>query len=211
MLHVVMASNENWVVPASDFERRYFMRDVSDEHLQEEKWFGPIYRQLENGGYGAMLYDLLHFDLGDWHPRKLPKDTGLLDQQKKSLSPLDAWWVELLETGTLAGCDNNAPYRAVSNSYQKSYSVGNFEKLITRDGLYDQARAVEPRLKGRSDHALGNYLAEQGCDNKHRVLRHRGWEFPSLGECREKWMQRFPNWVWRNPGIEEWQPDEDDE
>jgi hypothetical protein len=85
-----------------------FMRDVRDAHLQDAKWFGPIYQQLEASGYGAMLYDLLHADLGDWHSRKLPNDTGLLDQRKRSLSLLDAWWVELVETGTLAGCDTNA-------------------------------------------------------------------------------------------------------
>ena len=61
-----------------------------------------------------MLYDLLQYDLGDWHPRELLRTTALLDQQRQSLSAFDAWWVELLETGELEGADPKAPYRAVS-------------------------------------------------------------------------------------------------
>ena len=75
MLHIIIASNENWVVPAGERERRYVMLDVPDIHLQEAAWFEPIYAELENGGYAAMLYDLLHHDLGGWHPRRLPKET----------------------------------------------------------------------------------------------------------------------------------------
>jgi hypothetical protein len=49
--------------------------------------------QLDNGGHAAMLFDLLHQYLGDWHPRKMPEDCGLADQQALSLSPLDTWWL----------------------------------------------------------------------------------------------------------------------
>ena len=69
MLHILIASNEDWVIPASDGERRYVMFDVSEQHKQDLAWFGPIYRQLDEGGLAAMLYDLLHHDLGEWHPR----------------------------------------------------------------------------------------------------------------------------------------------
>ena len=81
MLHILIASNEDWVVPAGERERRFVKFDVPDLHMQDAAWFGPIVAQLEDGGYAAMLFDLLHHDLGDWHPRNLPKDTGLLEQQ----------------------------------------------------------------------------------------------------------------------------------
>src|ERR1700744_2087702 len=59
LLHVMMASNEDWVVPAGERERRYFNLKVSDEKLQNHGWFKAINDQLENGGYEAMLHDLL--------------------------------------------------------------------------------------------------------------------------------------------------------
>jgi hypothetical protein len=36
------------------------------------------------------------------------------------------------------------------------------------------------------------------------VRRRRGWLFPPLNECRERWKQRFPETVWRDQDIEEW-------
>jgi len=209
LLHVMMASNEDWVVPAGERERRYFVLKVNDDKLQDHGWFKAINEQLENGGYGAMLHDLLRHDLGDFHPRQLPKCNDLTGQQALSLGPLDSWWVELLEIGTLTGCDPDAPYRAVSNKYEEKI-VGYTERLVTRLGLYDQARNIDPRLRSVSEHKLGNFLAEQGCDNSRKVMRHRGWTFPELGDCRKKWEARFPNWKWRNPNLKGWQVEDDD-
>lgn len=93
LLHIMMASNDDWVVPAGESERRWVILDVNELHLQKASWFGPLYDQLNNGGYGAMLYDLLHRDLGDWHPRRLPKTNNLSSQQALSLSSFDSWWV----------------------------------------------------------------------------------------------------------------------
>jgi hypothetical protein len=175
-LHIMLSSNEDWVVPAGENERRFFMCAVSEVKLQDQVWFEAIIDQLQNGGYGAMLYDLIHFDLGDWHPRRVPKQHGLLEQQAHSLSPLDSWWVELLETGTLAGCDPNEPNRARSNKYDVTIKGGqnSLDRHVTRPGLYDQARASGPRLRSHtSDHALGAFLAAQGCKNDKKVLRLR--------------------------------------
>jgi hypothetical protein len=93
MLHVLMASNEKWVVPASEHERRYAVFKGSDHRLQDRSWFGPLYEQLQNGGYAAMLYDLLRHPLGDWHPRDVPMTDALREQQTRSMDPLDVWVV----------------------------------------------------------------------------------------------------------------------
>jgi hypothetical protein len=206
----MLSSNDDWVVPAGEGERRFYKCIVSEAHAQDAKWFDPLYAQLDNGGYEAMLFDLLNFDLGDWHPRHLARDAGLLDQQKLSLSPLDAWWVELLETGTLYGADPKDPSHAVSNKYEIKIDVDGYQRVTTRLGLYDQARSIEPRLRQRSDHVLGDYLSKQGCDNTKKVMRRRGWTFPPLEECRAKWEQRYPGWQWRDPNIAEWRAEEDD-
>jgi Family of unknown function (DUF5906) len=207
-LHVMLASNEDWVIPAGENERRYYFSDVPTIKMQDESWFNPIKDQLRNGGYGAMLHDLLHYDLGDWHPRRLPKNNSLASQQRRSLSPLDSWWVELLETGTLAGCDpKGAPDRAVSNQYDAVVSGGlSGERHLKKPGIFDQARTIEPRLKHHfSDRLFGEYLTAQGCSNDKRIMRKRGWVFPPLSECRRKWEERFPGWVWRIPNLTDWQ------
>ena len=201
MLHMIMASNEDWVVPATEGERRYFVVDVPGDHAREQKYFDPLYKQLEKGGYEALLHDLLALDIGDFHPRKIPADkNALLSQQAASLQPLDAWWAELLETGEIPGSPDGSG-QAISGDYDDegiSYSR-------TRPGLLTSLRKSVPRTAYLTDHAIGKYLSDQGCKRK-RVKRQRGWLFPPLKECREKWNERFPSWEWREP-LEEWGKD----
>jgi hypothetical protein len=216
MLHVIIASNEEWVVPAGERERRFVKIDVPDIHIQEAKWFDPIHAELEGGGYGAMLFDLLHHDLGDWHPRRIPGDTGLLDQQERSLSPLDAWWSELLQSGRLWGVDpKQHPERAVCNAYDQEINDlwdTKVVRIVKKLGLFDQARSLVPQLRQHTnDSELGRYLGKQGCTNTKKVMRRQGWTFPPLAECRAKWEQRFPAWKWRNKALSEWQFEESDD
>ena len=109
-----------------------------------------------------------------------------------------------METGELEGADPNAPYCAVSNAYTEDVSYDGHIRTVKHDGLYDQARAIEPRLKGRSDHVLGQFLKKQGCTNTERVLRRRGWTFPTLDVCRKDWLKRWPEWKWLDPMTTEW-------
>jgi Family of unknown function (DUF5906)/RepB DNA-primase from phage plasmid len=208
-LHVMLASNNDWVIPAGAYERRFVAQRGADTHRQDPNWFGPLYEQMRNGGYEAMLYDLLHHDLGDWHPRQIVPTAALAAQQEESLSPLDAWWFELLQTAVLTGADELHPDRAISNRYEEQIEEGRDSygnprlRTVKRDGLYDQARSISPKLKGYTDAALGRYLKQQGCRNAW-VRRHRGWHFPPLAECRKRWIERFPISVWHDSETKDW-------
>jgi hypothetical protein len=209
MLHAIMASNEDWVAPAGEFERRFVVNNVLERHIQDKGWFDALYAQLDDGGYAAMLHDLLHHDISGWHPRQFPRTDALLEQQALSLDPLDLWWVELLEGGVLEGANPHAPSEAVSNSYEREISEsdgygGKRIRRVKQLGLYDQARVISPRLRQHaSDHLLGRFLTKQKCISK-KVLQHRGWRLPDLSEARQKWEARFPGWQWRDPDIIEW-------
>jgi hypothetical protein len=211
LLHAMMASNNDWVVPAGAHERRFMVQKVSEAHRQDPAWFGPLYKQMREGGYEAMLFDLLARKLGDWHPRDIVHTEALTGQQEESLSPLDEWWLELLQTGVLAGADENDPSRAASNKYEIEQDLGTDgfggkkTRMVWREGLYDQARRISPKLKAKSDTALGRYLRdkERGCKNAW-VRRDRGWQFPPLADCRAAWLERFPNTKWDDLDIEDW-------
>jgi len=209
LLHVMMASNNEWVVPAGAHERRFMVQKVSEAHRQDPAWFKPLYKQMREGGYEAMLFDLLARKLGDWHPRDIVSTEALTGQQEESLSALDEWWLELLQTGVLAGADENDPRRAISNKYEIEQDLGTDgyggrrTRMVWREGLYDQARRISPRLKGRSDTALGRYLKDRGCKNTW-IDHQRGWEFPTLTECRAEWLERFPDTKWHDLKLADW-------
>ena len=98
-LHVMMASNEDWVVPASQDARRFFVLEVTEAAQSNHEYFGAIWRQMEAGGYEAMLHDLLAYDLTTFNVRAVPTTEGLQRQQKLSLPVPESWWQDCLARG----------------------------------------------------------------------------------------------------------------
>lgn len=98
-LHIMMASNEEWVIPASVDARRFFVLEVSEVEKNNHAYFAAIIGQLDRGGYAAMLHELLTMDLRDFNVRDVPKTEGLQQQQKLSLATPELWWKDCLERG----------------------------------------------------------------------------------------------------------------
>lgn len=97
-VHLIIASNHDWVVPANFSARRFTVLDVSDAHARDRKYFGALDREMENGGLEALLYELQHwkYDL-DALARVL--DTDALAEQKLASNPVLGWWEEVLDRG----------------------------------------------------------------------------------------------------------------
>jgi len=98
-LHLMMASNEDWVVPASIDARRFFVLNVGEVKRRNEKDFKAIIDELEHGGYEAMLDELLKMDLSDFDVAACPDTVGLQDQKKLSLPNEYMWLMEILQRG----------------------------------------------------------------------------------------------------------------
>lgn len=95
-LHIIITSNEDWVVPAGPDERRFAVFDVAASRQRDESYFNALNQQLENGGYEAMLFDLLNYDLNGFSVRRVPNTTGLQQQKLASLDPVARWLFEKL-------------------------------------------------------------------------------------------------------------------
>jgi hypothetical protein len=94
MLHILMASNEDWVIPAGERERRFAGFGVSEIHIQEEKYFNALYEQLENGALlDARKAWEEHFPGWKWrHPTIVGwgfKDTSEDTSDSRSSDPND--------------------------------------------------------------------------------------------------------------------------
>ena len=99
---VILASNSSWVVPAGDNERRFFVLDVGNAQQQNtEGYFGPILKQMQNGGKEAFLYHLLSHDISQYNVWKIPQTEALQDQKDYTLRTEEAWWLDILEDGSL--------------------------------------------------------------------------------------------------------------
>jgi hypothetical protein len=192
VIHMILASNEQWVVPAAMDERRFAVFDVGLSRQNDKAYFGAIRKQLfEDGGLAAMLHDLLAHDVGD-SLKTLPVTKALLDQKQITSSPQEQWWYEVLQDGTF---------------WRPDREHGG-ECLIDRDELYeayiktmDQARTSTTYTPHGFKTQLGMFLGRvlpSGYPKTRRVsiggLRRWTWALPLLPAARRHYevMHRMP-------------------
>lgn len=192
-LKIVMASNEDWIAPASWDERRYAVFDVSHKRVGDKRYFDQLNAQLGAGGRAAMLADLLAMDLGDWRPGDAIPDTEALRAQKeRSLEPEEAWLLAILESGEIPG---EWPYGFGPYCRPSKWRLG-------RDGgLMDDMRRSGRFLSDRSDQALGRFLGKWL--DRYTTGTARGWRFPALADLRAKWEAKHGPREWPE-GVVEW-------
>ena len=100
--HVIIATNNEWSVPAGKDSRRFCVLDVSDAHMQDTAYFGQLHEQMENGGVQALLHFLLERDISNVDIRKVPKTDALLEQKMRTLDPIENWLLDILQEGSLS-------------------------------------------------------------------------------------------------------------
>jgi bifunctional DNA primase/polymerase-like protein/uncharacterized protein DUF5906/primase-like protein len=171
-MKVAMAANAAWVVPASDDERRYGVFDVSNERRGERAYFSPLLAEAAGGGLGAMLYDLLRMDLGDWHPRYVPQTKALQTQKAHSLPPLVEWWEGWLQEG------HEAPEWTASD-------------------LMRTIREAAPGAKNLSNQRIARFLHEMGATRRRTEVGSR-WKLPEYGDARACFERRYGKWNWES-------------
>ena len=97
---VIMTSNHDQVIAASDDERRYFVCDVSDKRRGDDPYFDPLVRVIrgeDKTTLAAFMHELQTRDIKDWKPeqaaRKSP-NSDLARQKLLSLEPPLQWLLE---------------------------------------------------------------------------------------------------------------------
>ena len=99
--HLMLASNDDWVVPAGVDERRFCVLEVCSALKQNHTYFAAIHKQMDNGGLEAMLYDLQLHDLTNFNIRAVPSTGALIDQKILSLRGPEAWLYDCLQRGQI--------------------------------------------------------------------------------------------------------------
>lgn len=193
-VHLILASNDEWVVPAGGHERRFFILQVSDSELQKGAYFGPIGKEMANGGREALLHFLMHYDLAGYKVRDVPKTAALQSQKEHTFNAMEEWWYSKLQDGEIddgAGWPSGVPRANMRENlvaYIKAYGVRSGSTNATQVGKF-MSRVLpgdtkETRLSG--SHMI---IGDDG--EPRQVERPRGYKLPALELCREHWEQLF--------------------
>lgn len=201
-LRVLMTTNDEWAVPASEDERRYAVFDVSDAHQRDSEWFGPLYQEIEGGGPAAFLAYLLSVDLAGFDVRDVPQTEALRDQKIASLRGVPRWWFEALEKGDAAEFgdfgDWSGPITVEKDAVRASYEARERQSRFGSDPVNPAVFTKELKR------LLGSELPETRprVDGKRPCM----FVFPSLAECRTKfaeWLQAPVRWGDADAGVED--------
>lgn len=99
ILRICISSNEKWVVPATEDERRFFAVNVSDKHRRDHKYFDAFRQEMNGDGPAALLDYLQNYDISDFQVRDVPDSEALAEQKIEGLKNVERWWHGVLQHG----------------------------------------------------------------------------------------------------------------
>jgi hypothetical protein len=192
-LHIMMASNEDWVIPASADERRFAMFDVSSARRGDHAYFEALTAQMEGGGLAAMLHDLLNMDLGRWHPRfDPPKTEALRMQVQQSEDPMKSLLRELLFLGELPGlrAGRNEANELLFDEVRKLLDARPFGRSLTNAKAGRFLLSIPGVRKDKNGWSFDRMDLDTMTPRFKRCIRYM---LPSLRELRA-WFDPHENW-----------------
>ncbi|WP_321995970.1 bifunctional DNA primase/polymerase [Xanthomonas citri] len=185
-VHIVMASNNEWVVPAGmDGERRFAVFNVNERRRGDREFFNALNRQLDGGGLAGLLHEMLTRDLGDWHPRdSVPQTEALAEQKLMSQSAEESWWDGLLEAGRLPNFLCDLPWDSEAVEVDK-------DELHADYVAHARMLGVRPKTKA----GLGMVIKKKAGFGDRQVVTHDcrktwRWVLPKLADARAIWARR---------------------
>lgn len=102
ILRLVIIGNAEWVVPASEDERRFAVFNVGDKRQKDKAFFENMRVLLEKKeGNRLLMRELLDFKIKGIDINDAPDTVGLLEQKIESLNAIHSWWFSSLKEGMI--------------------------------------------------------------------------------------------------------------
>jgi hypothetical protein len=127
-IRVIIASNEEWVVPAGIDPRRWIVLNVSKEKARNKKYFDALFKEIDGGGREAFFHMMKERVITS-NLKEAPHTKGLEMQQSVTIKDKDSvimWWLTCLEKGRInirssSGITDPWPERVVISELYQAY------------------------------------------------------------------------------------------
>lgn len=176
----IMASNQDWAVPASFDERRFCCIDVSPVAAQNTRYFAHLKAEMDHPMFlPTLLRYLLDYQYDTATVRHPPTSKALTDQKLHGLEPAQAWWYELLQSA-----DNSTAYKEWVDEGQWFKTTEDLHSLYIQ---WCQERRKDIASRQLFAQALfGKDGLCRSAERKRSSKDNRPWGylFPSIDVCR---------------------------
>src|SRR5688572_28108430 len=91
MMHIALASNEEWPVAIDKDDRRFAVFQVNERHKNRQDYFGPLLAELATGGRAVMLHELLERRITR-NLKQPPNTAAKFSMKIRSFAAIERWW-----------------------------------------------------------------------------------------------------------------------
>jgi hypothetical protein len=187
MLHLIIATNSEWSVPAGLDERRFMAIHVGNAQQQNTSYFKKLWHELNTGGKARLLWELLNHNISGFDPFKIPQTKELTKQKLLSLDAHNEWWHEKLDNGAVLptmSWDEPMPIQALYLDYvqhcrltgQRAPKSVNYLGSKLRQMLPAEPQVTRSRLQHDMEFGISKLVAG---------TVQTMWKLPNLQECRD--------------------------
>jgi hypothetical protein len=198
-----MASNADWVVPATADERRFFVLDVSEGRRGDRGYWDKLYRAINGAELPAFLDHLLQLDLSNFDHRNPPHTVALNEQKLIGGDSLTKFWLDCLTAGEIVGADiNGLTFANVADQWPTDIvvrvlhaaSVAHAHDHGDRRPLTD-AHMAKKLAEWMSDRKLKSFRSRECYNDAPRPTRYR---LKPLDDCRASFLKamKIGNYAW---------------
>ena len=185
---IIMITNNDWAVPASYDERRYFVLDVGEHQKQNRAYFKSLTEDLEAGGYCQLMDYLINYDYSNVDIGNVPRTKGLEKQIIESLSDEASFWYECLLNGAIENFELNktneteVAKRFVYKKYLEYLKLRNIKKVAANDVHFGKKiKTMCPSVNTIKTKSMSHILDS----------RVNGYKLPQLEICRQEFETVF--------------------
>jgi hypothetical protein len=159
MHRVIMASNHDQVVAATEDERRFVVCDVSDDKRGDDAYFAPLVKMVkgqDEATLAAFMHHLQTRDISNFNPERAARNAGGRDLARQKLLGLDPPLQWLLEVA-LADPTSSACHGLLHDVGPPGAADIHLDKTISA-WLKDRATSSQPAgLEWPKAEALAGY------------------------------------------------------
>lgn len=172
---LIIASNEAWCAPVEIGDRRFFVLNVNDQHVQDQVFFAALLDQMAAGGINALMHELMHTDLSGFNVRAKPDTQGNdWDMKLRGADSVTQWLFEYLDRAH----GDDFDLKPVKTDLHQGY----LEWCEQHDKRHPSVDSMFAKRLKEVFNKVGNYLS----DGRHQIngKQCRVWEFPELDTAK---------------------------
>lgn len=192
--HLIVCSNEDWAIHLDPDDRRFFVLDIPAHKKENIPYFNAIHEQLSNGGYEALMYDLLHENLSGFDAKIMPENFAGFDMKMEGASSMDRF----IYTSLKEGCWDHA--NIGPSSELQNVTIDRFYENYKTWCKYERQTISRKELLGKRLRELIPGTITRRSTREENAKRPVIYFFPPLTEYRSSFEKAYKQtsqiWDW---------------